>query len=72
MDERCFELASKHVGDGYIRQATEAMAGLNSKMRLLLEQAGGIFGLMQKRKHKVTCLPPVLSRESMLTLVQAT
>ena len=44
MDERCFELASKHVGEGYIRQATEAMSGLNSKMRLLLEQAGGILG----------------------------
>ena len=41
MDERCFELASKHVGEGYIRQAKEAMTGLNSKMKLLLEQAGG-------------------------------
>ena len=42
MDERCFELASRHVGEGYVRQATEAMSGLNTKMRLLLEQAGGI------------------------------
>ena len=48
MDERCFELASKHVGEGYIRQATEAMSGLNSKMRLLLEQAGGILGFNWK------------------------
>ena len=36
MDERCFELASRHVGEGYVRQATEAMSGLNTKMRLLL------------------------------------
>ncbi len=42
MDERCFELASRHVGEGYVRQATEAMSGLNTKKRLLLEQAGGI------------------------------
>ena len=49
MDERCFELASRHVGEGYVRQATEAMSGLNTKMRLLLEQAGGI-------PLRVTCL----------------
>ena len=43
MDERCYELAARHVGEGYVRQATEAMSALSTKMRLLLEQAGTIF-----------------------------
>jgi len=38
MDEKCFELAGRLVGDNYVRQAGEAMSGLTSKMRLLLEQ----------------------------------
>ena len=38
MDERCVELSSRLVGESYVRQASEAMAGLSSKMRLLLEQ----------------------------------
>ena len=38
MDEKCLELSSRLVGESYVRQASEAMSGLSSKMKMLLEQ----------------------------------
>lgn len=38
MDDKCWELTSRLVGESYSRQAREAAAGLTSKTRLLLEQ----------------------------------
>ena len=38
MDEKCWELTSRLVGENYSRQAREARAGFTAKTRLLLEQ----------------------------------
>ena len=38
MDEKCWELASRAVGDTYSRQAREAGSVLTGKTRVLLEQ----------------------------------
>ena len=38
MDEKCWELASRAVGETYSRQAREAGSVLTGKIRVLLEQ----------------------------------